>query len=87
MAYVRSQRQRSLLTVDPSPMVESRWDSLSWSQKQQLLGLSQNFWSPIAPVSPAQQAINQANAVVDFLPFYINDGGSRRDATVGRFYK
>lgn len=87
MAYQRSQRTRAFIRADPSPLPETRWDTLKWNQKQNLLGLTTSYWPPTPPVSPAQQAIYQQKAVVDFLPFYINDGGSRRDATLSKFYK
>lgn len=89
MTYHQQRRYSAGPTIgaNPSPPVLSMMAQLSGSRKQQLIAQAQEFWPVSPPVSPAQMAYYQGKAVLEFLPFRVNDGLPIASATVRDFYQ
>lgn len=79
---------QSKISVSASPLYQTPYESLSWDEKARLARIKSSFWdgSIDPPVSNAQQQVFQSKAVQRFLPYYVDNGGSTRNADVGNFF-
>lgn len=71
-----------------SPIYGTPYEDLSGQERVRLAKITNNFWTePLnPPVSLAQQRVANERVVRTLAPWYIDNGGSTRDASVTQFY-
>lgn len=78
---------RGKIEVNNTPVYTTPYRGLTTSERTRANRFAAHYWNEtLDPVSKAQQARNQENAIKKLLPWYIDNGGSIRTAAVTDFY-
>lgn len=80
---------RGKIRVNSEPIYSTPYEDMSTQERIRLATIQRNFWTePLNPaISITQQRMAQQRVVQTLSPWYMDNGGSTRSATVNNFFK